>query len=83
MFKIKEELKELRRLARRGIDAGLVEKYKIIFKKLPPLECKVMNECYLNGKSYLVCGRLVSYSERQIKRIVCNSIALIMKELQQ
>lgn len=79
IIKVKEELKEMRKLNRRGIINSLTEKYKLLFQQLPPLEQQVMNECYLQGKSYLACGRRVSYCERQVKRIIKRSIEQIGK----
>ena len=78
--KIKEELKEMRKLNRRGIDNDLSNKYRELFTKLPPLESRVMNECYIYGKSYLACGRKVDYCERQVRRIVEKSIDIMADE---
>lgn len=74
---IKNELREMRNLNRRYITNDLSTKYRDIFAKLPPLEEKVMIECYINGKSYRVCGSKISYCERQVKRIVQRSIRAI------
>lgn len=74
---IKLELKEIRNLNKRCIANELTVKYKKLFLELNPLECKVMTECYINGKSYRDCGIKVYYSERQIKRIVHNCIGKI------
>lgn len=78
---IKNELRELRKLNRRCINNNLTEKYKALFKNLPPLEEKVMYECYIGGKSYSSCGYKISYCERQIKRIVHKSIKLLEEML--
>lgn len=77
IVEIKCELRDMRNLNRRGIANKLSEKYKALFAQLPPLEEKVMFECYINGKSYSSCGYKISYCERQIKRIVHRSIELI------
>lgn len=79
IVEIKKELKELRNLNKRHIANNLIEKYKLLFSQLPPVEEKVMTECYLNGKSYLDCSYLLNYCERQVYRIVCRSIKLINK----
>ena len=74
---IKNELREMRNLNRRYITNDLSIKYRDIFSKLPPLEEKVMIECYINGKSYCACGSKIAYCERQVKRIVQRSIKAI------
>ena len=74
---VKLELKEMRNLHRRGIVNSLTSKYKSIFTQLPPLEEKVMFECYIAGKSFLSCGVKIGYCERQIRRIVKKSFELI------
>lgn len=71
---IKSELRQMRNLNRRGIVNELTQKYKALFAQLPPLEEKVMCECYIKGKSYGSCGYKISYCERQVKRIVYRSI---------
>ena len=71
---IKNELREIRNLNKRGIINEKSQKYKQLFSLLPALEAEVMTECYINGKSYSVCGRKVAYCERQVKRIVHRSI---------
>ena len=70
---VRDELRQMRNLSKRGVGSDLVEKYKDIFTQLPPLEQKVMEECYIKGKSYLICGYKLAYCERQIKRIVQRS----------
>lgn len=74
---IKRELREMRNLNRRNIINELTPKYRALFAQLPPLEEKVMCECYIKGKSYGLCGRKISYCERQVKRIVHRSIEQI------
>lgn len=68
------ELKQMRNLNRRSITNELTSKYDILFSKLNPLEERVMRECYIEGKSYAICGNGIGYCERQIKRIVHRSI---------
>ena len=70
IVEIKSELRQMRNLNRRSIANELTSKYKALFAQLPPLEEKVMCECYINGKSYSACGYKISYCERQVKRIV-------------
>lgn len=80
---VRDELRQMRNLSKRGVGSSLVEKYKDLFTCLPPLEQKVMEECYIRGKSYASCGYKLSYCERQIKRIVQRStkrIDEILKE---
>ena len=77
---IKKELREMRNLNRRRISNNLTEKYRELFKKLPPMEEEIMIEYYINGKSYKVCGIKLCYCERQIKRIVSKAIEEIYKE---
>lgn len=77
MRDFRQELKEMRNLHRRGIVNTLTSKYKYIFSQLPPLEEKVMFECYIAGKSFLSCGVKIGYCERQIRRIVKKSFELI------
>ena len=70
---VRDELRQMRNLSKRGVSSDLVDKYKFIFTQLPPLEQKVMEECYIRGKSYASCGYKLAYCERQIKRIVQRS----------
>jgi hypothetical protein len=72
--RVKDDLKELRRLRRRGRRSVCILKYEMLFDKLPPLQSMVMTECYINGLSYYDCGSKIGYSERQIKRIVRRSM---------
>ena len=71
---VKHELRQMRNLNRRYITNNLTSKYKSLFAQLPPLEERVMCECYINGRSYSSCGYKISYCERQVKRIVHRSI---------
>lgn len=71
---VKNELREMRKLNRRFITNDLTTKYKALFAQLSPLEEKVMCECYINGKSYSLCGYKIYYCERHVKRIVHRSI---------
>ena len=73
------ELKELRKLQRRGKKNALICKYKSLFERLSPFQCKVMIECYIAGLSYKACGKKVYYSEIQIKRIVKQSIKRLVE----
>lgn len=75
--KIKEDLRIIRNLNRRGLCNELTEQYKELFSQLPPLEQSVMIECYVKGKSYSDCGCKIAYCERQVFRIVHNSIKLL------
>ena len=77
IVEIKSELRQMRNLNRRSIANELTSKYKALFAQLPPLEEKVMCECYINGKSYSSCGYKISYCERQVKRIVHRGIEQI------
>lgn len=72
---VREELRQMRNLSKRGVSSVLIDKYKQLFTQLPPLEQKVMEECYIHGKSYARCGYKLFYCERQIKRIVQRSTA--------
>ena len=74
LVEIRNELREVRKLNSRGIKSNLITKYKILFAQLTPLEEIVMTNCFLLGKSYAACGRLISYCERQVKRIAHRSI---------
>lgn len=80
MQTIKNELRTIRNLSKHGISSDLIDKYKILFLQLPDLEKRVMEECYINGKSYKDCARKISYCERQIFRIVRHSISLINEQ---
>ena len=62
--KIKNELRQMRNLNRRRVTNELTSKYRSLFAQLPPLEEKVMCECYINGKSYSSCGYKISYCEQ-------------------
>ncbi len=80
---VRDELRQMRNLSKRGFSSDLIKKYKYIFTQLPPLEQKIMEECFIKGKSYLMCGYKMAYCERQIKRIVQRStkrIDEILKE---
>ena len=48
---IKNELREIRNLNKRGITNEKSQKYKQLFSLLPALEAEVMTECDINGKS--------------------------------
>jgi DNA-directed RNA polymerase specialized sigma24 family protein len=71
---IKSDLREIRNLNKRKIVNELTERYERLFGGLPPLSGKVMYECYIRGKSFEECGRLIYYCERSIHRIVKQSI---------
>ena len=75
---IKKELREIRNLNKRGISNETTQKYQMMFSKLPDLEQRVMVECYINGKSYALCGHKFAYCERQIYRLVGRSIELLV-----
>lgn len=77
MADIKAELREMRNLNRRKIANDLTNKYSSLFEKLSPLEKEVMTECYINGRSYGSCGHKIAYCERQVFRIVKQSIEKI------
>lgn len=75
MAEIRQELRQLRNLNRRGLITGLEAKYvKLFQEELTPLEREVMTQCYIAGRSYRSCGRKIGYCERQIYRIVARSI---------
>ena len=80
MKELKRELKDMRTLNKRNISNNLTSKYRELFKKLPPMEEKIMVEYYIKGKSYKSCGLKFSYCERQLRRIIDKSIEKLFKE---
>ncbi|MBQ7307115.1 MAG: hypothetical protein IJW82_01135 [Clostridia bacterium] len=80
MKELKRELKDMRILNKRNISNNLTSKYRELFKKLPPIEEKIMVEYYIKGKSYKLCCLKFSYCERQLRRIIDRSIKELFKE---
>ena len=70
---IAKELKDIRRLVHNGVKNERWYEYSQYIKLLSPISQAIMQICYIEGRSYEYASYKLSYSVRQIERIVADA----------